>query len=300
MKLVGVMAVRNEQWVLGLSLRAALLAVDDLVVLDHASTDGTPSLLRRVADEHPGRIHILQENDPVWRETAIRQHLLETARGLGATHVCPMDADEVITGNLLPGLRDAFASLAPGESLWLPWIDLWRGFDRYRDDSSFQRYRMVLGFRDAPAVGYEPSQGGYDIHARRPSGLSGERSFPESMDEGGVFHLAFAHWRRIQTRTAWYKMTEALRFPWRRGPELLNRHYDHHLDESGLRTFPVDPEWWAPYASWLGEVDLGESPWFESECRRLWQEHGPETFQGLNLWDLGTSERTEESLPCAV
>jgi glycosyltransferase involved in cell wall biosynthesis len=297
LKLVGVMAVRNEQWVLGLSLRAALRAVDDLVVLDHSSTDGTPALLRRVASEHPGRVHVLQEDDPVWREAAIRQRLLEAARDLGATHVCPLDADEVITGNLLPGLRDAFAALAPGESLWLPWFDLWRGFDCYRDDRSFSRYRMVLGFRDAPGVGYAPAQGGYDIHARRPSGLSAEHRFPDSMDEGGVFHLAFAHWRRIQTRTAWYKMMEALRFPWRRGPELLNRQYDHHLDESGLRTLPVHPEWWAAYAPWLSEVDLGEAPWFESECRRLWQEHGPETFRGLNLWDLGMAE---ESLPCAV
>ncbi|HEV2853854.1 MAG TPA: glycosyltransferase [Thermoanaerobaculia bacterium] len=294
MKLVGVMAVRNEQWVLGLSLRAALLALDELVVLDHASADGTPALIERVAREHPGRVHVLREDDPVWREASIRQLLLEAARGLGATHVCPLDADEVISGNLLPGLRDALAPLAPGEALWLPWLDLWRGLDRYRGDRGFSNYRMVLGFRDAPAVGYAPSQGGYDIHARRPLGLAGERCFPASREEGGVLHLAFAHWRRIQTRTAWYKMTEVLRFPWRRGPELLNRNYDHHLDESGLQTVPVDPEWWAPYAPWRGEVDLGESPWFEDECRRLLAEHGPEAFRGLDLWGVA------EALPWAV
>lgn len=301
MKLVGVMAVRNEQWVLGLSLRAALLAVDELVVLDHASSDGTPALIDCVAREHPGRVHTLYEDDPVWREASIRQRLLEAARGRGATHVCALDADEVITGNLLPGLRDTFASLAPGESLWLPWVDLWRGLDRYRDDASgFSRYRMVLGFHDAPSVHYAPIEGTYDIHARRPFGVSGQRHFPAAREEGSVLHLAFAHWRRIQTRTAWYKMTELLRFPWRGSPEELNNRYNRDLDENGLRTSAVDPEWWAPYAPWRGEVDLGESPWFESECRRLWEEHGPEAFRGLDLWGVGMAEPVEEPLPWAV
>ncbi|HXO41397.1 MAG TPA: glycosyltransferase, partial [Thermoanaerobaculia bacterium] len=61
MKLVGMMPVRNEDWVLGLSLRAALLFLDEVVVLDHGSSDGTPELLASIAAEHPGRVHRLAE-----------------------------------------------------------------------------------------------------------------------------------------------------------------------------------------------------------------------------------------------
>ncbi|MDP9120530.1 MAG: glycosyltransferase family 2 protein, partial [Acidobacteriota bacterium] len=85
MKLVGLMTVRNEEWVLGLSLRAALRFVDEMVVLDHASTDGTAALVERIAAEHPGRVRSLREVDPVWREVAWRQRLLEAGRAAGAT-----------------------------------------------------------------------------------------------------------------------------------------------------------------------------------------------------------------------
>src|SRR5260370_28219717 len=133
MKLVGRVPVRNEDWVVGLALRAALLSLDEVVVLDQGSRDGTPELLASIAAEHPGRVHRLAESDGVWRETAIRNRLLAAARGRGATHLCALDADEVLTGNLLPGIRGSFAALSPGEPLRLPWLARWRGLDPDRD-----------------------------------------------------------------------------------------------------------------------------------------------------------------------
>ncbi len=103
MKLVGLMTVRNEEWVLGLSLRAALRFVDEMVVLDHASTDCTAALVERLAAEHPGRVRSLRESDPVWRESAWRQRLLEEGRAAGATHPCVLDADEVLWPNPVAG-----------------------------------------------------------------------------------------------------------------------------------------------------------------------------------------------------
>ena len=43
MKVVGLMTVRNEDWVLGLNLRAATFIVEDMIVLDHASIAGSVS-----------------------------------------------------------------------------------------------------------------------------------------------------------------------------------------------------------------------------------------------------------------
>ena len=57
MKLIGLMHVRDEQWVLGAALPAALRFVDEIVVLDHDSTDRTPAIVDRAAREHPGRVH---------------------------------------------------------------------------------------------------------------------------------------------------------------------------------------------------------------------------------------------------
>jgi hypothetical protein len=39
MKLIGLMPVRGEDWILGLSARAALMWCDELVILLHSCTD---------------------------------------------------------------------------------------------------------------------------------------------------------------------------------------------------------------------------------------------------------------------
>ena len=96
MRIVSITPARNESWVLGFSLRAALRWVDHAVVLVHASTDGTLDVARAVQVEHVGRVTIIEESDPVWREMAQRQRLLDTARACGATHVANIDADEVL------------------------------------------------------------------------------------------------------------------------------------------------------------------------------------------------------------
>lgn len=296
MKLVGMMPVRNEDWVLGLSLRAALLFLDEVVVLDHGSSDRTPELLAAVAAEHPGRIHCLAESDPVWRETGIRNRLLAAARQRGATHLCALDADEVLTGNLLPGIRGRFAALRPGDTLWLPWLSLWRSLDRYRDDESevARDCWMVLGFRDDPALHYRNNQGEYDIHSRRVKGLHGVLRLGRSKADGGVFHLTFANCRRVRVKTAWYKMQETVRYPNLRTAAELNEWYACDLDETGLRTSAAAPEWWEPYRAWRGEVALDGEPWHESECRQLWQRHGPAAFAGLELW--GVPDRPDAAL----
>src|SRR6476660_7596532 len=111
MKVIGLMAARNEDWILGLTLRGVMLIVDEMIVLDHASSDDTAFIIHEVAQEHPGRIHYQYCEDPVWREAHIRQGLLEDGRKLGGTHFWMIDADELATGNVLPQIRPMLATL---------------------------------------------------------------------------------------------------------------------------------------------------------------------------------------------
>lgn len=289
MKVIGLMTVRNEDWVLGLTLRALMLVVDEVIVLDHASVDRTREVIEEVGREWPGRVHYRREDDPVWREASIRQRLLEEGRSLGATHFWILDADEILTGGLVPRVRGMLASLKPGDSLTLPWFPLWRALDWRRQDGNLYwcANRTPYGFRDHPDLRYLPREdlAGYDIHARKPS-LPGERhDFCTHEGEGGVLHLVAVDWRRLVAKTAWYKMIETVRFPGRPSVE-LNQNYDRDLDETGLVTVPVEADWWAPYAGWRHHVDLEARSWFEEDCRRMWREHGPETFTGLGLWGV--------------
>src|ERR1700679_1270037 len=102
MKLVACMLARNGDWVIGLSARVALMWCDELVVVDHASTDRTRQILIEVRDEHgfPDRVHYLSDCQPRWDEMNQRQEMLEVAREHGATHCAIVDADEILTGNV--------------------------------------------------------------------------------------------------------------------------------------------------------------------------------------------------------
>jgi len=105
-----------------------------------------------------------------------------------------------------------------------------------------------------------------------------------------VMHLQFADWPRIVAKHALYLMTEVLRWPGRKPVSKVNAQYHATLDERGLITAAAPEAWWAPYAEagLLQYLRLGLEPWQQAECRRLWEQHGPEQFAGLDLMRVCT------------
>jgi hypothetical protein len=289
MKVIGLMTARNEDWILGLTLRGVMLIVDEMIVLDHASTDDTARIIREVAREHPGRIHHQRREDPVWREATIRQSLLEDGRKLGGTHFWVIDADELLTGNLLPQVRSILSSLGAGDCVTLPWFPMWRGLDRCRRDGNkyWCAKRTVYGFRDHPSLRYEPRQKRpvCDIHTRAPTLPGKKHEFCVNDPHGGVMHFVAAGWSRLVAKAAWYKMIETVRFADVSAAQ-LNALYDRDLDETDLITVPAEPAWWGPYLGWRRHVHPDRPSWYEWDCQRMWREFGPEKFAGLELWRI--------------
>lgn len=287
MKLTGLMKVRNEQWVLGLSLPAALRALDEVVIVDHCSTDRTPEIIAEAAADHPGRVHAIAWDDPRWAEASIQQALLERGRAEGGTHFAVLDADEVITANVARDLRELVGPLKPAESVALPWLAMWKSLDAYRDDDSEWSDNLLLfAFADAPRLGFSAGSDGYDLHQRVPAGLRSMRRPIRRSEGGGVMHLQFAHPRRLYAKHAWYKMLEVTRWPGRSPIDEVDEHYGRAVDDDGLELARVDPAWWSLYEDLLPRIDLGDRPWHEDEVIRLWREHGPDAFEGLDLWGI--------------
>lgn len=278
MQIIGLMPCRNEAWCIGLTVRAALRWCDRLVVLDHASNDGTRDILASIAEEFPGRLWIMLEDDPAWNEADYRQRLLEFGRRLGGTIFATIDADELLTANLIPSIRDTAAAMSPSQCLRLPWPCLWRSVGRYRcDASAFGRARVPLLVADAPHLSHRPTGSNYQIHTRVPCGSTRVDHDPG----GGVMHLQHAEWRRVSAKQALYRMTEVLR-GWRASVD-IERTYGPTTNEMGLETSETPAEWWAGYEDIKGNLRLNESPWQEAEVHRLLAEHGRERFAGLDL-----------------
>jgi len=106
MKIIGMMLARCEDWVLGLSARAALEWVDELVIVDHCSSDMTPRIISELSGLYPWKINLSRWNDAEkWDEMEMRDHALQLARKFGGTHAAIIDADEILTGNLIYSIR---------------------------------------------------------------------------------------------------------------------------------------------------------------------------------------------------
>jgi hypothetical protein len=165
----GTMLARNEDWCIGLTARAALLWLDHLVILDHASDDGTHDILVQLWREYGDRITLLREADPVWHEMKYRQSMLDEARKLKAKHIVVIDADEILSGNLIESMPLRIKELPAKYSLEPPWVGIRGSIHRYHANGIWGTNWVSLAFKDSPHLFWR-SQNGYDFHHRRPMG----------------------------------------------------------------------------------------------------------------------------------
>ena len=279
MKLIGVMMVRDEDWILGYSLRVALKWCDEVIIFNHASTDDTQYIVNDIAYEHPGRIIIMYDGNPDWDEMNQRQQTLKMERERGATHIAIIDADEALTADQLPKIKELIQNLKDGESIAVPMIPIWNDLDHYRDDNSvWSRAWLSLIFKDWLGLTWRPEKGGYQHHHRLPYGIGKEIR----LKIPGVMHLQFANKRRLLAKHVLYRMVDYLRWPKRDSVEKLNKKYDQALNEENLRRSPCQEEWWD--TDLRKHITLKGIPWQENEIRRLLLKHGPKKFEGLNLY----------------
>jgi hypothetical protein len=278
MKLIALMLARNEEWVIGQSLPAILRWCDGVVVLDHASTDRTATIAESFAN-----VRLLRETDPVWYEMRYRQRTLDAARDMGASHMAIIDADEMLTENLVPTIRGEIEKLTTREVLQVPWVCCWRSTRRQRKDNSvWSRARVPMAFCDTLDLHWATRElggaKGYDFHQRPP--INARNKVGDL--EGGVLHLQHANWDRLRAKQVLYRMTELLRWP-EFGVDAINRRYGPTSNEDGMRLADIPPHWLPPE---LASVDVNAASWQLGEIHRLIFQHGRERFEGLDFLGL--------------
>lgn len=290
MKLIGIMPARNEDWILGLSARAVLLWADELVILDHASTDDTAEIIAALHAEYPDRLSSIRIVDPVWKEMKHRQMLLDVARSRGATHIAIIDADEVLSGNLLGSIRPWIQGLTEGRLLQLPWTCL-HGTDKFYTEGVWGTNWVTMAFHDIPSYGWQArGDAKYDFHHRHPVGsVHYNNTRQSSQGAGGLMHLQFSSRRRLKAKQALYKITELLRWPGRQPVSEIDAMYNRAVYESDPATTPmaaVPASWWEPYAGILHHLDVNRVPWQIQAVKNAIAEHGRERFAGLDLFGV--------------
>lgn len=206
----------------------------------------------------------------------------------GATHIAMLDADEIISGNLLSKIRGIAADLAPGHCLSVPMICVWRGLDQYRSDSNtvFHRAKTPVLFADHPSLDWAPRPDGYELHGRVPIGTRAIHTPYVKPSHGGVLHMQWASWDRLIWKQRWYVLRERSFYGQRDTAQVINERYQRSVDESGMQLSPIPEGWWAPYMKWRDRISLDGDRWHKAECFRLAQQIGLGGMKGLNLFGL--------------
>jgi hypothetical protein len=311
MKLIGLMPVRNEDWCLGLTARAALMWCDAIEMYLHACTDSSLDIATAIQDEHPESVIITIEPRPQWDEMLHRQEMLAGARRHGATHIAIIDADELLTGNLLENapaihgggtnesyIRNMVGVTRPGHILQLPGYNLRGSLDRYHANGIWGNRWFSTAFPDDPNLHWT----GDTFHQREPLGLTLRPYRPVQQGQGGVLHLWGVSERRLKAKHALYKITERLRWPgksvksiesmytlWRETPPVNG---DWATYPSTMWPSPgkweygiTQLDWLAPYAHLMRYLHVDAEPWQEAECRLLLSGH-PDLSSGLDLFGV--------------
>lgn len=111
MTVFGLMMVKDEDDIVGLSAAHLLAHVDHVLVLENGSTDGTAEILHELADQ-TGRMTVIDDPEPGYYQSAKMTALANRAHEEGATWVLPCDADEFFDagggriGTLLDAVTD--------------------------------------------------------------------------------------------------------------------------------------------------------------------------------------------------
>jgi hypothetical protein len=283
MKLVCTMPVRNEDWILGLSARAVLMWCDELIILDHCSTDRSRRIEMEIAKEFPSRVTVLSDDIPEWQEMRHRQALLDEARLREATHIVMVDADEVLTGNLLGSIREHVRMAPRGTTMQLPWQCLRGSIQEVHADGVWGAATVCMAFLDEDCC-YWAARAGYDFHHRQPMGRPFVPFCPVGRQAGGLMHLQFVSDRRLRAKQYLYQLTERLRWPGREPVEAVRKRYSLAVYD-GKAMAPAPAAWWTPYKGLLGQLHADAEPWQEAECARIVAAH-PGIAAGLDSFGV--------------
>jgi hypothetical protein len=122
LKLVGVAMVRNEADILEAFVRHNLTVLDRMLVVDHASVDGTEQILASLVREGLPLVAMRDESSGYPLQAMIVALARNAFAEHGADYVVPLDGDEFLKVPSRPALEAALAALPAGHHARLEWL----------------------------------------------------------------------------------------------------------------------------------------------------------------------------------
>jgi len=277
MKIIALLPIKNEAWILPTFLSSIKNIADEILVLDDNSKDESAKIL-----EKAGVLIIKQGlvSEKIKNMSVLRQALLETGRKRGGTHFIWLDADEAFSANFLQNGRKIIEGLKPGEKLTMRWIALWKSPRQYFSGRGIwsEGYKDFI-VHDLPEYCF-PDR---NLSEDRTEGPSRDNLTKLPPEEGVVLHFQFVFWRKLQIKQAWYRCQELIKNP--KGSYSINCTYATTMDDSGAETSPVPQEWLDGIVLPQESGEEGAKLQLE-EIFSLFNQYNVKFFEPLEIWHV--------------
>jgi hypothetical protein len=275
MRVIAMMPVRNEAWVIERSLACLSQFCDVILVSDRNSDDAT----RQICGRFPKTVVL--EPGPESRIREQRWQLLDAARDYdGHNLLWSNDADELISPRLMTTfLESRQAELTVGRVVECRYYTLWNTPQLYRDYSYYQPYWNRLGFVDDRRADYDRSLSAPLHEPRIPADAEAPALRGENLP---MLHLQWLIPQRNQLKQAWYRCRELLDG---RDAAAINEFYAVTFHAARVATSPVPPEWTADITFPSAGGDLAPS-WHQRDILAWFDQYGIERFEPLEIWHV--------------
>jgi len=291
LKTITLMPVKNEAWIIRKTLTALSQFCDLIIVADQGSTDGTSDILNSFE-----KVHVV-ENTEKFHSHHVRTLLLDAARDFdGYNLIFNLDADEIPAATILyQNVFQEISDIPQGTSVILPWIQLWRSTNHYRNDNSvWSNSKKHFVFRDDRNSGYETKNFAVD-HAPKVPTKTLENSI--TIDDVPVLHYQFVVFERMLAKQRWYRLLEILTTE--KSAESINESYIITRDERDIHLDAVPDRWldgWREMGLDLDSFSSQEIYWHDVEALEYFAKYGVEKFQLLDVWDVDWEARRRTAL----
>ncbi len=277
MKIIALLPVKNEAWVLPHSLACLSGFCDVILINDQQSTDAS----REVAARFPKVVWIDSPESQICEQA--RWRLWDVARQYdGHNLLWCTDADELVSP---PRVREFLAAradaLPDGAVVDALYCHAWNDPGRYRAGLGvYSPYWKAVGLVDDRRRDYDRTRA-LPLHEERvPIAADSVRVHA---DGAPVLHMQWLLPNRSQMRQAWYRCRELLQGE--RGVRAINEQYAGTLPEWHVPTAAIPPGWLEGVTLPDAGVDA-EPPWQYEEITAWFDARGVEFFEPLEIWHV--------------
>jgi len=288
MKKILVMPVKNEDWILDLSLQRASLWADHIIVADQNSIDKTPEICGKFEKViyFKNELHNLNQSHS-------RQLLLDKVRELFGNNniIIALDADEILSANILNNadFENEINNLQPGESIVLQWIMLSKNiYSHIVEKNSIwsENYKHFI-FHD---------DGKFNFSDKKTS----EPRMPEDYMQKSVknnaikvLHFHFLDFERMLSKQRRYRIFDFLEQCSIKRAIKINRMYFETKNIAELKITESPKEWLDKYQDLINNFSIKKENfyWYDLESLKKFNEFGANKFAWLDIWDVDWEEK---------